>query len=201
VVFALVALAVKSLRPAQVAALLAMVCAGAFARIATPSPHLYAPPSEFFRENSEAVRERKVEIVAHVTNDGALLAIDESRARFEMETESIEFDGRKFLQPVGMRVTVYSPRAVPDGTGPAPTRAYGERIHLLAKLRLPHNFGNPGAFDYAGYLRGHGIGVLASAKADDIDLLPGTSGNALGFWRSRMRNSILLHLRQKGLWD
>ena len=32
-------------------------------------------------------------------------------------------------------------------------------------------------------------------------MIPGTSGSRLGFWRSRMRNSILRHLRQNGLWS
>ncbi|MGZ4866928.1 MAG: DNA internalization-related competence protein ComEC/Rec2, partial [Candidatus Angelobacter sp.] len=143
----------------------------------------------------------EVEIVAHVTNDGALLAIDESRERFDMETESIEIDGTKFLQPVGIRATVYSSKAAPDDVEPAPSRAYGERIRLKARLRLPRNFGNPGAFDYEGYLRSHGISALASVSDKDIERLPGNSGSALGFWRSRMRNSILKHLRQKGLWN
>jgi competence protein ComEC len=198
---AVAAVAIRSLRPAQLSALLALVCAGAFARVATSSPRLIVPPPEFFREDPESFRKEKVEIVAHVTNDGALLAVDESRERFDMETESIEIDGTKFLQPVGIRATVYSSKAAPDDVEPAPRRVYGERIHLMAKLRLPHNFGNPGAFDYEGYLRSHGISALASVKSEEIEVLAGTSGSRLGFWRSRMRNSILKHLRQKGLWN
>jgi competence protein ComEC len=166
--------------------LLALVCAGALARVATPSPRLAVPPQEFLNVDD-------VEIVGHVTNDGALLAVDESRERFEMETESIEIDGTKFLQPVGIRATVYD--------APGATRQYGERVHLLAKLWLPHNFGNPGAFDYEGYLRGHGISALASVKSEDIEVLPGTSGSRLGFWRSRVRNSILQHIHESGLWN
>jgi competence protein ComEC len=188
----IVAVAIKSLRPAQIAALFALVCAGVFARITTPVPRLFVPPLEFFREGPATSGEKKVEIIAHVTNDGALLAIDESRERFEMETESIEFDGTKFLQPVGMRATVYD--------APGATLKYGERIRLRARLKLPHNFGNPGAFDYEGYLRGRGITALASVKADEIEVLPGTSGSRFGFWRSRVRNSILEHLRDEGLW-
>jgi competence protein ComEC len=189
----IVAVAIKSLRPAQVAALLALACAGGFARIATSAPRLFVPPSEFFREGLATSGENKVEIVAHVTNDGALLAIDESRERFEMETESIELDGIKFLQPVGIRATVYD--------APGATLKYGERIHLLARLKLPHNFGNPGAFDYEGYLRGRGITALASVKADEIEVIPGTSGSRLGFWRSDVRNSILRHIHQSGFWS
>jgi hypothetical protein len=64
----IVAVAIKSLRPAQIAALLALVCAGAFAHIATPVPRFIVPPPEFFRQDPEALKEEKVEIVAHVTN-------------------------------------------------------------------------------------------------------------------------------------
>ena len=130
--------------------------------------------------------------MAHVTNDGALLAIDKSRERFEMETESIKLGDSEFLRPVGIRATVYG--------GPVTTRKYGERISLLATLRLPRNFGNPGAFDYEGYLHGRGIGVLATVKADKIEVLAGNSGTLLGFWRSRIRNSILRHIHESGLW-
>jgi O-antigen ligase len=63
----ILAVAIGSLRSAQAAALLALVCAGAFARVATPSPLLTAPPPEFLNV-------KDVEIVGHVTNDGALLA-------------------------------------------------------------------------------------------------------------------------------
>lgn len=199
VLCSLVAMLVQSLRPAQLSAVLALVCAGAFARIATPAPHVVIPPPEFLSDYSED----KVEIVAHVTNDGALLAGDGPRERFEMETESIATGGSKFLQPVSIRATVYpkSSRSQEKADVPGLARAYGKRIHLLAKLRLPRNFGNPGAFDYAGYLRGHGIGTLASVRADEIEVLPGTSGNRLGFWRSRIRNSILRHVRELGLWS
>ena len=179
----LAAVLIQSLRPAQLSAILALACAGAFARVATPAHHVVIPPPEFLGE---------VRIVAHVTNDGALLAVDKSRERFEMETESIEVEGSKFLQPVGIRATVYG--------APIAIRTYGERISLLATLRLPRNFGNPGAFDYEGYLRGRGIGALASVSAKNVKVLPGTSGNRLGFWRSRMRNSILRHIHESGLW-
>ncbi|HET8887805.1 MAG TPA: ComEC/Rec2 family competence protein [Candidatus Angelobacter sp.] len=183
VLCSLAAVLVLSLRTAQLSAILALVCAGAFACIATPEPRVAVPPPEFLTE---------VTIVAHVTNDGALLAVDQPRERFEMETESIEVDGSKFLQPVGIRATIYGASLV--------TPEYGKRIHLLATLRLPRNFGNPGAFDYEGYLHGHGIGALASVKAENIEVLPGTSGSRFGSWRSRMRTSILRHIRESGLW-
>lgn len=195
---AIVAVAIKSLRPAQAAALLALVCAGGFARIATPSPRLATPPPEFLYVED-------VEIVGHVTNDGALLAGGGLRERFDLQTETIELDGQKFIQPIGIRATVFSRDATEetqeDGTPAIPHLAYGARVRLTAKLRLPRNFRNPGAFDYEGYLHGHGISALASVKSENIEVLQGTSGSRLGFWRSQVRNSILRHIHQSGLWS
>lgn len=174
------------------------MCAGAFARIATPAPRNVVPPPEFLNGD-------RVEIVAHVTNDGTLLAGGGARERFDLETETIELGDLKFVQPVGIRATAFSREAEEDNTGDdspnLPRLAYGDRIKLTAKFRLPRNFRNPGAFDYEGYLSGRGISTLASVKAEDIEVLPGTSGSRLGFWRSRIRHSILEHIREQGLWS
>lgn len=195
---AIVAVAIKSLRPAQAAALLALVCAGAFARIATPSPRLTVPPPEFLNV-------KDVEIVGHVTNDGALLAGGGPRERFDLQTETMELDGKKLIQAIGIRATVFSrdmgDEEQEDDAPAIPHMAYGDRIRLTAKLRLPRNFRNPGAFDYESYLHGLNISTLASVKLEDIEVLPGTSGSRFGFWRSRVRNSILRHIHQSGLWS
>ena len=194
----IIAVVNKSLRPAQLAALLALICAGAFTRITTPSPRLTAPPPEFLNI-------KDVEIVGHITNDGALLAGGGSRERFDLQTETIELDDQKFVQPVGIRVTVFSRDAAEetqDDDAPAIQHmAYGARVRLKAKLRLPRNFRNPGAFDYEGYLHGLNISTLASVKSEDIEVFAGSSGSRLGFWRSRVRNSILGHIHQSGLWS
>ncbi len=193
----IIAVGIKSLRLAQISAALALLCAGAFTRIATPVPPITVPPAELLDGD-------KIEIIAHVTNDGALLAGGGPRERFDVQTESMQLNDTKFTQPVGIRITIFSGNAedeyddqdLPD----LPRLAYGDRLHLTAKLRLPRNFHNPGSFDYESYLRGQGIGVLASAKAKDIQVLPGSSGTRLGFWRSRIRRSILEHIHNKSLW-
>jgi competence protein ComEC len=198
VLCAVVALAIKSLRPAQASAILALVCAGAFARVAAPVPHIVAPPPELLSGE-------RVVIVAHVTNDGALLDGGGPRERVDLQTEIIELDNLKFTQPVGIRATAFSHETDEDSKGnespQLPRLAYGDRVRLTARLRLPRNFRNPGAFDYEGYLRGQGISTLASVKAEEIEMLPGTSGSHLGFWRSRMRRSILEHIHEQGLWS
>jgi len=205
---AFAALAIKSLRPAQAAAVLALVCVGAFARVATPIKSLTLPPSEMLNDKHAVV-------VAHVTNDGVFLAGTGKRQRVDLEAESIELNGVKFTRPVGIRAALYfsedhrsdsdddaAKDGVKDGSAQdLPPLHYGDRVAFEAKLHLPRNFGNPGAFDYEGYLHGLGISTLASVSTKNTKLLPGTTGSRLGFWRSAIRSSILSHIRNSGLWS
>ena len=198
-VCAMGAVASKSLRIAQISAVLALLGAGAFTQVYTPIPSVIVPPAEF-------ITGERVEISGRVVNDGATLAGSGPRERFDLQTESMSLDGLKFTQPVGIRATLFlrSRRAANDATGSPqfPQPAYGDRVHLIATLRLPRNFRNPGAFDYEGYLHGLGISTLASVSADRIEVLPG-KGSGLGFWRSRIRRSILEHIngQQTALWS
>ncbi len=82
------------------------------------------------------------------------------------------------------------------GPGPVTIFGYGERLQVTAHLRPPRNFGNPGAFDYAGYLEDKGILALASARADSVTRLPGQAGSRVGRWRAGARASVLEKLHQ-----
>ncbi|MBV8730363.1 MAG: ComEC/Rec2 family competence protein, partial [Acidobacteriia bacterium] len=68
---------------------------------------------------------------------------------------------------------------------------YGERIELDARVRKPHNFGNPGAFDYARFLSRKEIYWTASGAAHTVHVLPGRCG-------SRFAKAIM-DLRQAAL--
>jgi competence protein ComEC len=197
-VCAIAAVANKTGWLARLSAVLALLCVGAFCRVATPLPRSIVPPQEFLNAES-------VEIVAHVTNDGVLLAGGGPRERFDVQTESIQLGGSKFTQPVGIRATVFSRDIDEESAEPhapqLPRLAYGDRVRLIARLKLPRNFGNPGSFDYEGYLHGVGVSALASVKVEDIEVLPGKTGSSLGSWRSRIRHSILEHMRNKKLWS
>lgn len=61
-----------------------------------------------------------------------------------------------------------------------PKLAYGRRVELEARVRRPRNYGNPGAFDYEGYLARRHIYWLASARSATVRVLPGSCGNF--FW-------------------
>lgn len=174
---------------------LATVTAGALAWLWMPQPNLTTPPDGFLFSE-------KIEVTGHVTNDGAMLAGKGPRERFDLETETLELGGVRFSQPVGMRATLFSHPREEDHLAPNggfPQLAYGDRVKFTAKLRMPHNFRNPGAFDYEDYLHGLSITTIASVPANEIELLPGKTGDLLGFWRSRCRSSILRHVHN--LWQ
>jgi competence protein ComEC len=58
-----------------------------------------------------------------------------------------------------------------------PDLPYGTVIELAAKARRPHNFANPGSFDYVHYLARQQIFWSLSAAAGSVRILPGHCGN------------------------
>lgn len=72
---------------------------------------------------------------------------------------------------------------------------YGDLIRIKTRLRMPHNFQNPGSFDYAKQLRGRGILVRGTVgNASDIVLIREGQGNifkmGLEGFRARLRKII-----------
>ena len=56
--------------------------------------------------------------------------------------------------------------------------SYGQRVEIEARVRRPHNFNNPGSFDYAGYLARQNIYWTASMPAGSAArVLPGRCGS------------------------
>jgi competence protein ComEC len=138
-----------------------------------------------------------VEITAHVTREGRLreASPDEVRQSVDVETEEIVLDnGTRIPVHSGVRLGIYAAAAA----SPMRLFHYGERIGVPVKLKLPRNFRNPGAFDYQGYLAANGIAALASAKAEEVELLPGFAGNRIELWRTRVHSSIIAKVH--ALW-
>jgi len=155
---------------------------------------------------------RDLQVTAHVTRDGRLQAggFNEIRQTVDVETEEIQTETGEIV-PVhsSVRLAVYSPRpnsaspedfdASPSASGATmPVYNYGDRLRFSAKLKLPHNFRNPGAFDYQGFLADHGIAALGSAKIVNVQQLPGFSGSRLAFWRSRLHRGVVAKVHE--LW-
>jgi len=155
---------------------------------------------------------RDLQVTAHVTRDGRLQAggFNEIRQTVDVETEEIQTETGQIV-PVhsSVRLAVYSPRpnsaspedfdASPSASGATmPVYNYGDHLRFSAKLKLPHNFRNPGAFDYQGFLADHGIAALGSAKIVNVQQLPGFSGSRLAFWRSRLHRGVVAKVHE--LW-
>ncbi|HEY1660245.1 MAG TPA: ComEC/Rec2 family competence protein [Candidatus Sulfotelmatobacter sp.] len=138
----------------------------------------------------------EVELTAHVAHEGKLRESSpgEQRQTLDIQTEQITAqDGTTTPLRAGVRLNLYA-----DDHAPMRLFRYGERIHVSAKLKLPRNFHNPGAFDYESYLAENGISALASAKAEEVQLLPGFSGSRIELERSRIHSSIVAKVHQ--LW-
>jgi competence protein ComEC len=145
-----------------------------------------------------------VAMTARVIREGRFreAAPNEIRQSLDAETEAIVAEnGKPIVVHSGVRLGIYSaPGGVPQAAEATPMRLfhYGERLRLPVKLKLPRNFRNPGAFDYQGYLAANGISALGSAKAEDVEVLPGFAGSHVELWRTRLHASIITKVH--ALW-
>jgi len=135
-----------------------------------------------------------VVLTAHVIHEGKLRTglLHEIRQSLDVETDEVSSeDGATTPIHSCVRLGIYSPlnSSVHDLT--PRIFHYGECIRLTVNLKIPRNFRNPGAFDYQSYLAENGIGALASAKAENVELLPGFVGSHLELWRANIHSSIL----------
>lgn len=72
-----------------------------------------------------------------------------------------------------------------------PALRYGQNVELDAKIRKPHNYGNPGAFDYAHYLAERDVYWTASGAARSVRILPGACGSRFQKFVMDLRASAL----------
>jgi competence protein ComEC len=150
----------------------------------------------------------EVQVTAHVVRDGHWQEREagELRQTVDVESEEIQTEAGTVL-PVhsGIRLGIYC-QTTTDAKEPlganlsSSMRVFlvGERISFTGKLRRPRNFRNPGAFDYEGYLADRGIAALGSAKAEDVQLIPGVAGTRVARWRGLLHRSVVAKVHQ--LW-
>jgi competence protein ComEC len=72
-----------------------------------------------------------------------------------------------------------------------PELRYGQKIELDARIRKPHNYGNPGAFDYSHYLAQRDVYWTASAAARSVRFLSGHCGSGFQKFVMDLRSSAL----------
>jgi competence protein ComEC len=108
------------------------------------------------------------------------LSVQDGRGRFTIE---IEPNARA---AVTFRITPGEP---------PPSVLYGSMVEFPARVRTPRNYGNPGAFDYVGYLARRDAFWLASVQSHaPIQKLPGKCGSAFTAALVNFRESALARL-------
>jgi competence protein ComEC len=69
---------------------------------------------------------------------------------------------------------------------------YGQHVEIDARVRRPHNYNNPGSFDYAGYLARQSIYWTASmVPGSEVRVLPGRCGSRFMAFVFRLRVAAL----------
>jgi competence protein ComEC len=182
-------------------AVLSLLPLGAFYLQVTDAAQVTPPNLQAF-----ATGQGTVEVTAHVMREGIVRdsPFGGKQESVDVETEELAGGEVDSAATVGIRLTIYTQRAEEDeardsgGEAALPVYTYGERLHFPAKLRAPRNYGNPGALDLVGYLASQGVRLSGSARARDIEILPGFAGSRIGLWRSNARRSVLNHIQR--LW-
>jgi len=76
-----------------------------------------------------------------------------------------------------------------------PRLRYGQRVELEGRVRPPHNFGNPGAFDFEGYLARRQIFWNISTRTGAaVTVLDGECGSKFEGWLFGLRSEALERL-------
>ena len=134
----------------------------------------------------------EVQVTARIIAEGEIQPEGNSsfRQRVDIETETIDSASQTKRIAERIRLSVYQ-----DGRGdsrdPMRLLSYGQRVRFRATLVPPRNYRNPGAFDYAGYLRDNGIVAGASVKYSAIEIVPRFVGNRVERWRALMHRRII----------
>ncbi len=147
-----------------------------------------------------------VDVTAHVIREGLVRdsPYGGKQESVDVKTEQLRLgdrvlNSRRRHSPHDLQQTSEEEEAREEGAeSPLRVYTYGQRLHLIAKLRMPRNYRNPGAMDMAGYLASQGIRLTGSAPASSVEVLPGFVGSRIGWWRSAARRSVLAHIMQ--LW-
>jgi competence protein ComEC len=78
-----------------------------------------------------------------------------------------------------------------------PRLRYGQQVEMEGRVRAPHNFGNPGAFDFASYLARRNIYWNVSTRTGaEVNVLPGECGSKIEGWLYSLRAEALERLER-----
>ncbi len=106
--------------------------------------------------------------------------------RFEIALEDVENAAGATPISGGIRLTYFGEH----DPLPADMRA-GDRVEAIAKASVPHNYGDPGAFDYRLQMAREGVDVTGTLRSLKLIQLDGSRSNSLRFALARARGGLL----------
>lgn len=111
--------------------------------------------------------------------------------RYEVILQEVESAGE--ITPVsgGLRATLYKNDA---NLGSPPRARAGDRVEILARALPVRNFGNPGSFDFRGYLEFQGIHLQATLRNPQLLTVLEASRPTAAERLARLRGRLLLSL-------
>ena len=111
--------------------------------------------------------------------------------RYEIDLQEVETSAGITGVAGGLRLTYYD--AVPANVAPPPVRA-GDRIDALVRARSVYNFGDPGSFDFRGYLSRRNIQLQASLRSGQLLTVVGHPRPTISDRFARLRGKFLTSL-------
>lgn len=109
--------------------------------------------------------------------------------RFEIALDGAEMAGGVTPVSGGMQLTYYG-----EETSLPAAMSSGDRVEAIAKAALPHNYGDPGAFDYRAQLAREGIALTGSLRSLKLIRVAGTRSNSPRYWLARARGALLARI-------
>ena len=107
--------------------------------------------------------------------------------RYEIGLDQVEVSGDEIPVQGGLRVNYYWEPGAPD---PPAARA-GDRIEALLRAKPPRNFGDPGGFDYRGYLERQNINLEGSLRSGELLDVISTPSLRISDYLARARGRLL----------
>lgn len=155
-------------------ALSGLFCAEVYPRTDPQTALLAYASSAMHTFDGELVRAGPVR-VTESTAPFAQHGEPEKSQLLDIHVESMaDSQGKTIPVTGGLRLSVYAPFS--DRFRPF---RCGQRLRVTASIHAPERYNDPGVWDSAAYLRGQGIGALASAKVDAVSVP--TSSNEASF--------------------
>ncbi len=112
--------------------------------------------------------------------------------RYDVDLEEVEAAGQAMPIGGGLRVSYFrNERASPEAL---PLLRAGDRVEALVRARPPHNFGNPGAFDFRAHLARQNIHLTGSLRSAELLRKVGDPPPTIAHRLARVRGRLLEQL-------